>query len=67
MYVNVELIVVNDGSTDDSDAVIGKLNKKCNFTYVYQDNAGVSAAYNKGLFTRSSGCPLPGSLFGLEI
>ena len=48
-YDNLELIVVNDGSVDDSEQVIKELQKRYDFIYEYQDNAGVSAAYNKGL------------------
>lgn len=45
-----EIIIVNDGSTDSSDDIIKEFissNKGC--IYVYQDNAGLSAARNTGL------------------
>lgn len=50
-YDNFELILVNDGSTDDSQNICEKY---CNISntkirYIYQNNAGVSAARNKGI------------------
>ena len=45
-YENIELIVVNDGSTDDSMRV---LDQYCNdFSIIHQDNAGQSASMNRG-------------------
>lgn len=41
------MIVVDDGSTDETKSVVKKFNG--NVRYVYQENAGVSAARNKGL------------------
>ena len=50
-----EIIVVNDGSTDDSEAVIRKWTGRCEkIRYVSQENQGVSAARNAGI-RRSSG------------
>ena len=53
-YPNVELIFVNDGSTDNTEKIAqryGRLlvEKGYEFTYIYQDNAGQSAAINQGL------------------
>jgi glycosyltransferase involved in cell wall biosynthesis len=45
-YKPVELIVVNDGSDDDTDDVMAK-HGQC-ATYIKQANAGVSAARNNG-------------------
>ena len=48
-----ELVIVDDGSTDGTGAVI----KQCadsRIRYIYQENAGVSAARNKGI-TESKG------------
>lgn len=45
-YKHVEIIVVNDGSTDTTEEVLSKYLDR--ITYVYQANAGVSVARNKG-------------------
>lgn len=45
-YKNVEIIVVDDGSADDTAKVTAAYPE---VKYVYQENAGVSAARNKGL------------------
>lgn len=46
----VEIIIVNDGSTDNSGKIIQKIskNQKC-ITYIFQENSGLSAARNVGL------------------
>lgn len=48
---NIQLILVNDGSPDNSGAICEKYKKLYpnNVVYVEQENAGVSAARNKGL------------------
>jgi glycosyltransferase involved in cell wall biosynthesis len=46
-YGDVEVIVVDDGSTDDSRAVAGTFGDR--IRYIYQDNAGLSAARNTGV------------------
>lgn len=53
-YPSIQMIVVDDGSSDNSKNVI--LSYKCKFeekgyslTYMYQDNAGQSAAINNAL------------------
>lgn len=51
-YPNIEIIVVNDGSTDDTESILNKYSDKIN--YYFQSNAGVSAARNLG-FEKSSG------------
>lgn len=48
-YKNIELIVINDGSTDNSDEIITKLQKKYNFIYHKQKNQGIVATRNKGI------------------
>lgn len=47
-YKNIEIIVVDDGSTDHSGAICQKYSNN-NFIYVRQDNQGPSAARNRGL------------------
>ena len=46
-YENIEIIVVNDGSTDEPFTELGKYENIINI--INQDNAGLSAARNSGL------------------
>lgn len=48
---NIQIIMVNDGSPDNSEKICKEYAAKYpnNITYVYQENAGVSAARNNGL------------------
>src|SRR3546814_11142303 len=48
-YPNVEVIVVDDGSTDHSLAMLRQLQQTYNFQLYSQENQGVSAALNHGL------------------
>lgn len=48
-YRNVEVIVVDDGSTDDSLAMLRQLQQTYDFQLYSQENQGVSAALNHGL------------------
>lgn len=54
-YTNIEIIIVNDGSSDDSEDVIKaiiELNNKRDhlvFKYIDQKNRGIAAARNRGL------------------
>lgn len=49
-YTNLEIIVVNDGSTDDSLAIIeSHSNEDTRIVIANQENAGVSIARNQGL------------------
>lgn len=47
-YKNFELIIVDDGSTDATRAVVESFNDN-RVRYVYQDNSGAGAARNVGL------------------
>ena len=53
-YSNIEIFVVDDGSSDDTKSVIESYipkfaEKKYKLNYIYQENAGQSAAINNGL------------------
>ncbi len=46
-YSNIEVIVVNDGSNDNTEEVLASYGNK--IRHIVQDNAGVSAARNTGI------------------
>ena len=48
-YEHIELIVIDDGSTDDTEAVVSRFVNDKRLKYVRQENTGVSAARNLGL------------------
>ena len=49
-YKNLEIIIINDGSTDGSEMVINSfLEKYPNITYVKQNNHGLAYTRNKGI------------------
>lgn len=49
-YKNLEIIVVDDGSTDDTKNILDKIKKTDNrIKVIYKDNGGVSSARNTGL------------------
>lgn len=49
-HKNLEVILVNDGSTDNSGIICEKYDQHySNIIYIFQENAGVSVARNKGL------------------
>ena len=48
-YKNYEIIVINDGSTDNSKEVIKKYENIKNITIIEQKNKGLSAARNVGI------------------
>jgi glycosyltransferase involved in cell wall biosynthesis len=49
-YTNLEIILVDDGSTDGSGAICIEYQKKdARVHYIYQENEGPAAARNKGL------------------
>lgn len=47
-YVNFEFIIVDDGSTDNSEEIIHAC-KDVRIKYIYQENQGVASALNHGL------------------
>ena len=49
-YKDTEMIVIDDGSTDDGAQIVIDLSKKdSRIKYIWQENGGVSAARNHGL------------------
>ena len=47
---NCEVIIINDGSTDDTDSICKEfMNKYMEISYITQKNTGVSAARNRGM------------------
>ena len=49
-YSNLELIVVDDGSTDNTaEIILNYKNYNNNMKYIYQNNGGVSKARNTGI------------------
>ncbi len=47
-YKNIEVIVVDDGSTDNTEKIVKSIDDK-RIKYIKQNNRGVSAARNKGI------------------
>lgn len=47
--VDIEIIIINDGSTDNSSEIIKEYLGKGNIKYFYQENSGVSKARNLGI------------------
>lgn len=54
-YTNFELVVIDDGSKDDSLKVLKELQKKYTFTLIHQENRGLSATLNRGIKEFSRG------------
>lgn len=51
-YKNIETIIINDGSTDDSEQVIKRFLRKKNLNnarYIHQKNSGLVASRNHGI------------------
>lgn len=49
-YKNIELIIVDDGSTDQTKTIINKYQQKYNFIrYFFQENQGLATARNTGI------------------
>jgi len=47
-YKEIELIIVDDGSTDDTGLIVRNITAK-NIIYIFQDNKGLPAARNAGI------------------
>lgn len=45
----IEIIIINDGSTDGSEAVLNQFGSNSSISVYHQENAGVSRARNKGI------------------
>jgi len=59
-FTNWECIIVNDGSTDNTEAVSNKwIKKDSRFKYIYQENGGLSSARNSGIKKAESEFVLP--------
>lgn len=48
-YKNTEVIIVDDGSTDNTAELAKAYSKNLNVHYVYQENGGHAAALNRGV------------------
>ena len=48
-YKNIEIIVIDDGSTDDTQKVLSEYIKSGIVKYIYQKNAKQAAARNNGI------------------
>lgn len=48
-YDNIEVVIVNDGSTDSSASIVSRYLTDHRIIYVEQNNAGVSSARNHGV------------------
>jgi len=48
-YENIELLVFDDGSTDDTPEILERLSKKHEFYFERQKNIGLPATRNKGI------------------
>lgn len=46
---NIELIVVDDGSTDLTNKIVNKYKKDINLKYILKENGGLSRARNRGI------------------
>lgn len=52
-YKNLEIVLVNDGSTDETHEIALKNKKEDNFIYINQENLGLGLARNNGIMAAS--------------
>ena len=60
-YENVELIVIDDGSTDRSREILERLQKLFGFVLVFQENQGISKTMNRAIREYAHGKYITGS------
>lgn len=48
-YENIELIVIDDGSTDSSNIILTKLQQQYNFIYIHRPNQGLINTLNEAI------------------
>jgi len=60
-YKNIELIVIDDGSKDNSREILERLQKQYGFVLVFQENQGVSKTLNRAVRQYAHGKYITGS------
>ncbi len=48
-FKDFELIIIDDGSSDDTFQVVNKFKNELNLKYIYQNNSGISISRNIGI------------------